>query len=158
MKGLRGITELGLGPLEGSWNSLDVVKDGAVVYENGTVVWAGPQSHLPEEIANSVQDWDDAQGRAVLPGFVESHTHILYAGSRAHEFGKRCAGESYEEIAASGGGIKFTAKQVAEATIDELVASSLPRALSLLNHCCLQTRCFENRFLPQTTHFFNLHC
>ena len=132
MRGLHDIAQLGLGPNAGKVNSLEVIPDAALVHEKGVIVWAGPQDALPESLDAKVQNWESAEGRAVLPGFVESHTHIMYAGSRAHEFGRRCAGATYEEIAASGGGIRFTARQVAESSEAELVDAALPRAQELL--------------------------
>jgi imidazolonepropionase len=74
----------------------------------------------------------DLGGDLVLPGFVDCHTHLLYAGDRMKEHALRLSGASYEEIARSGGGILSTVRAVREASIEDLVEQSLPRAQALL--------------------------
>lgn len=73
----------------------------------------------------------DAQGALVLPGFVDCHTHLCYAGNRMDEHAARLAGASYAEIAARGGGIRSTVAAVATASEDELMTQSLPRLRAL---------------------------
>jgi imidazolonepropionase len=65
----------------------------------------------------------DAGGRIVLPGFVDAHTHPVFAGNRAGEFERRVEGATYAEIAASGGGIRSTVRQTREATDEALLAA-----------------------------------
>ncbi len=65
----------------------------------------------------------DAGGRVVMPGFVDAHTHPVFAGTRAHEFEERAGGATYQEIAARGGGIQSTVHATRAATIEELVAA-----------------------------------
>ncbi len=74
----------------------------------------------------------DLRGALVLPGFVDCHTHLLYAGNRMQEHAMRLSGASYEEIAMAGGGILSTVRAVREATIEDLVEQSLPRAQALV--------------------------
>lgn len=73
----------------------------------------------------------DLEGRIVLPGFVDCHTHLVYAGDRAGEHALRLTGATYEEIARSGGGIAATVDAVRRASEQELVDAALPRAMAL---------------------------
>jgi imidazolonepropionase len=81
----------------------------------------------------------DADGCAVLPGFVDPHTHAVFAGDRRDELQRRLAGATYAEIAAAGGGIVSTVRATREATEDELVAQSLPRLHAMAR--CGTTTC-----------------
>jgi imidazolonepropionase len=74
----------------------------------------------------------DASGATVVPGFVDPHTHLVYAGDRRDELRRRLAGASYADIAAAGGGIVSTVQATREATEDELVAAALPRLQAML--------------------------
>ncbi|MFT3708477.1 MAG: imidazolonepropionase [Archangium sp.] len=81
----------------------------------------------------------DAQGGFVGPGFVDCHTHVVFAGDRSTEFEQRCQGKTYLEIAAAGGGIARTVTATRAASVDELVALARPRLERLLRHgvtCC----------------------
>lgn len=83
------------------------------------VLWTGKSDALPAEYANApIFDLDGKN--AVLPGFVDCHTHLVFAGDRAGEFAARCGGASYAEIAAAGGGIQTTVRATREASEDEL--------------------------------------
>jgi imidazolonepropionase len=97
-----------------------VIADGAVVIDGGRIAWLGPTAELPSLPANATIL--DATGKVVLPGFVDSHTHLLFAGSREDEFEQRLQGRSYQEIAAQGGGINATVRRVREAPREELKA------------------------------------
>jgi imidazolonepropionase len=119
---------LGEGPL-------GVVRDGALAGRAGRVVWVGRTA----EAARAVQlaaggVLVDARGRVALPGFVDSHTHLVFAGSREAEFARRIAGASYQEIAAAGGGILSTVAATRRASVEELVALARPRLDLALRH------------------------
>jgi imidazolonepropionase len=102
--------ELGEGPL-------GVIEDAAIVFGvDGTVAWAGPRSAIPEGAA---AERFDADGRAVIPGFVDSHAHLVFAGDRAREFAARMAGERYEA-----GGIRTTVAATRAASEAELDANT----------------------------------
>lgn len=90
---------------------LGVIEDGAVSVRNGLIEWVGPTDALPDKTAPAF----DASGKVVLPGFVDSHTHAVFAGSRADEFEWRIQGTPYMEILARGGGIHASVKAVREA-------------------------------------------
>ena len=102
-------TELGLG-------SLGLIEDAAIVLGDGVVEWAGPRAAVPEGAA---AERFDAQGRAVIPGFVDSHAHLVFAGDRSREFAARMAGERYEA-----GGIRTTVEATRAAGEAELDATT----------------------------------
>jgi imidazolonepropionase len=91
-----------------------VVNDAAIEWADGVVTWVGLDSDAQSRV-NSAREILDAEGRAVIPGFVDSHTHIAFAGERSLEFAARMAGESY-----SAGGINTTVAATRAATDDEL--------------------------------------
>ena len=119
---------LGEGPL-------GVIEDGALAAAEGRIVWVGPASRLHREVVTCAEAREiDGGGRVGLPGFVDSHTHLVFAGSREAEYALRARGASYQEIAAAGGGIISTVKATRAASVDELVALALPRLATLLAH------------------------
>ncbi len=88
--------------------------DAAVVFDGGEILWVGPSRGAP-----AADDRIDAAGRCVIPGFVDSHSHLMFAGDRASEFEARMAGRSYEA-----GGIRSTVALTREATDSELLANA----------------------------------
>jgi imidazolonepropionase len=100
---------------------LGVIENAALLIEDGVVAWAGPDSDAP---THHIKHRLDAMGRAVIPGFVDSHTHMIFAGDRSKEFRARMLGESY-----SAGGIAETVQKTREASNDVLRSN----AQSLLN-------------------------
>ena len=111
---------------------LGIVEDAAVAVVDGAVVWAGPEPELPHEHRN-LRDLD-VGGAAVLPGFVDPHTHLIFAGDRADEFAARLGGQTYQEVLAAGGGINATVARTRDASFDDLLASATARADRLLAH------------------------
>lgn len=106
--------------------------DAVIVIERGRFLYVGPRADLPREIV--VDDDVDAHGATAIPGFVDSHTHIPFAGSRESEFNRRLGGETYEEIAASGGGIASTVRATRKASEEQLAANVLARARTMALH------------------------
>ncbi|SFR57728.1 imidazolonepropionase [Halogeometricum limi] len=103
---------------------LDSVEDAAVAVEDGRVVAVGPTEEVTAEYPESDADRVvDCAGRAVVPGFVDPHTHALFAGDRSDEFEAKLRGKTYQEILADGGGILRTVEAVREATTEELVSN-----------------------------------
>lgn len=98
---------------------LGLIDDAAMLVEEGRVVATGPYANLAGSITQS-SIVIDAGGRCVTPGFVDAHTHLVFAGNRAAEFERRIAGATYQQIAASGGGILRTVTLTRAATCDEL--------------------------------------
>ena len=82
-------------------SELGTIKDAAMLIDDGVVTWVGPAAEAPEEA--KAAETVDVEKRAVLPGWVDSHTHMVFDGNRAEEFEARMAGESY-----AAGGIAVT--------------------------------------------------
>ena len=108
------------------------IEDGALAWKDGVLRFVGPRSALPEGAATLAHEVFDVDSGWVTPGLIDCHTHVVFAGDRAHEFELRLEGASYEEIARTGGGILSTVRAVREAGEDALFAQSLPRAQALL--------------------------
>ena len=121
---LRGQAEQALAP----------IARGAVGMVGERIVWLGPERELPAGSVTGATRVLDAKGGFAGPGFVDCHTHVVFAGERSDEFEQRCQGKSYLEIAAAGGGIARTVRSTRDATEDELVAGALPRLRQLLEH------------------------
>jgi imidazolonepropionase len=102
---------------------LGLIADAALLVEEGRIIAAGSYRELRSEIPPQALVID-AQGRCVTPGFVDAHTHLVFAGSRAAEFEQRIAGATYQQIAASGGGILHTVALTRAATEDELLGEA----------------------------------
>jgi imidazolonepropionase len=109
------------------------IADGALVIRDGLIEWVGPTAAMPP-LPQDEPDvtWLDVTGKVVLPGFVDSHTHLLFAGSRVDEFEQRLQGMSYQEITARGGGILSTVQRVRQASKEELKKLARPRLQRLL--------------------------
>ena len=100
-----------------------LVADAALLIEDGRIVAAGPYAEIKTQIpAGTVVI--DAEGRCVTPGFVDAHTHMVFAGNRAAEFEQRIAGATYQQIAAAGGGILRTVALTRAASEDDLLAAA----------------------------------
>jgi imidazolonepropionase len=110
-------------------DGLGVVEDGVVAVADGRILWAGRRADAP---AIATRDTLACDGRWITPGLVDCHTHLVFAGDRSDEFARRLAGESYSDIARSGGGIAATVRATRAAGADALLAASLPRLDALL--------------------------
>jgi len=110
---------------------LGLIADAALVVEDGRVVAAGSYFELRDKIPPHAV-LIDAAGRCVTPGFVDAHTHLVFAGSRAAEFEQRIAGATYQQIAAAGGGILRTVALTRAASEDELLGEARQHLNSML--------------------------
>jgi imidazolonepropionase len=102
---------------------LGLVEDAALLIEDGCIAAAGSYTELHAQIPKDAAVVD-AEGRCVTPGFVDAHTHLVFAGNRAAEFEQRIAGATYQQIAAAGGGILRTVELTRAASEDELLAAA----------------------------------
>ena len=114
-------------------SDLNVIKNGAVVIEDGVISAVGTSEDVLAKRDETEFECIDATGKAVLPGFVDSHTHLIFKGYRAEEFSWRLRGDSYMEIMKRGGGIINTVKATREASLDELIDSGKKRLDSMLS-------------------------
>jgi imidazolonepropionase len=107
-------------------SELAVVRDGGMLVRDGVIVTIGSSAEIEKNAGDS--DIIDAGGRVVLPGFVDAHTHPVFAGNRLDDFERRARGETYEQIAAAGGGIWSTVEKTRAASETELLAEAKKHA------------------------------
>ena len=103
--------------------ALGIIKDGAMLVEDGRIVKTGVRAEIEPRI-DAAYTVIDAGGRVVMPGFVDAHTHPVFAGNRADEFEQRCAGATYAAIAAAGGGIRSTVRKTRAASEEDLLEAA----------------------------------
>jgi imidazolonepropionase len=128
------ITCAGRAPKRGSaQGDVPIIADGAVAAEGERIVFAGPDADLPEHVAKATgAEVIDGRSLSVVPGFVDAHTHAMFAGDRRDELRRRLAGATYAEIAADGGGIVSTVRATRAASENELVESTRERLDEML--------------------------
>ena len=133
------VTCSGFGAKQGkAMSNLDIIDDGAVVIENGVITAVGKTPDIWPQVeasGHTISEFDvlDARGKAVLPGFVDSHTHFVFGGYRAEEFSWRLSGASYMEIMQRGGGIVNTVKATRKSSKEELIERGEKRLDSMLS-------------------------
>ncbi len=113
--------------------ALGIIQDGAFLVKGGRVAWLGTTKELRTK-AVKPRTTIDARGGLVTPGFVDPHTHLMFAGSREHEMEMKARGESYSVILEKGGGIAKTMRETRAAGVQRLVAESAGRAEALLRN------------------------
>lgn len=114
-------------------NQLGIIRDAAMLVEE-RIVWIGTRYEAEQRFGALPIQRYDCGWRVVMPGFVDSHTHMVFAGFRADEFAQRIRGISYQEIAARGGGIMATVRATRAASDDELYQSAARLVMSALRH------------------------
>jgi imidazolonepropionase len=118
---LTGIGEL-------TTNDGPPLRDAVVAVEGSVITYAGPSGDAPDQTGERME----CDGSAVIPGFVDAHTHLVFAGDRSDEFARRLVGESYADIAAAGGGILSTVASTRAATEDDLFALAAARVWRMI--------------------------
>lgn len=114
----------------GAIGNLGLIENGAIAVRDGQVMMTGPRDSVCAQVEATQEI--DASSQVVMPGFVDPHTHVVFAGQRAGEFEQRIAGAPYMEIMAAGGGIMSTVRATRQTTADDLVAQTLPRLDAML--------------------------
>jgi len=109
---------------------LDIIPDGAVLIRDGLIAATGPTDELCRRYSN--EEMFDVGGRVVMPGFIDPHTHLIWAGDRAAEFEMRLEGKTYLEILAAGGGILSTVRNTRQASVEDLLRETRPRMWDML--------------------------
>jgi imidazolonepropionase len=111
---------------------LGIIEAGAVLIQDGLIAAVGDSATLKAAYPHEPEL--DASGRVVMPGFVDPHTHLIWAGDRAAEFEMRLQGKTYLEILAAGGGILSTVRATRSASLETLLTQTRPRLRSMLAH------------------------
>lgn len=109
-----------------------LLENASIYIENGVIKWLGKK--LPDELKKRNLKTINAKNRIVTPGFIDSHTHLVFAGDRADEYAMRIEGKSYEEIAKAGGGVVNTVDAVRKATKSELKKTALERLKRFISY------------------------
>lgn len=118
----------------GLLRELVILEQPVIVIAQGRFAYVGPESGIPAELRGSIESDVDARSGTVLPGFVDSHTHLPFAGTRETELNRRLQGETYAGIAAAGGGILSTVAETRKASEDDLVALIHGRTSRMAEH------------------------
>jgi imidazolonepropionase len=111
-------------------SSYGLVENAVIVVKDSVIDWVGTEANLPVAYKNWASS--DLGGRLVTPALIDCHTHVVFGGNRAAEFELRLNGASYEDVARAGGGIISTVKATRAASVDDLVASALPRVDAMI--------------------------
>lgn len=121
------ITIAGDAPKRGeSQGDLGIIENGALAIRDGEIVAVGASDEI-RALATNETKLIDARGRIVLPGFVDAHTHVVFAGDRAQEFEMRLRGASYLELLKAGGGIMNTVRATRAASLEQIIAETRAR-------------------------------
>jgi len=115
-------------------SGLGIIQDGAVAVKEGRIFWIGKTDALPGDfVLDPEGQVIDARGKVVMPGLIDSHTHLIFAGSRENEFEQRIEGHTYLEIAGRGGGILSTVEATRRTSFEELFSQGKKRLDRLLS-------------------------
>jgi len=114
-------------------NNINVIENGSILIENGKIVKIGLFDEITKEVAVDNYEIIDARGKTITPGFIDSHTHIVFGGYREKEYDWRLRGDSYVDIMKRGGGISNSVTKTREASFDELLDLGLNRLDSMMS-------------------------
>ncbi|NHI90542.1 MAG: imidazolonepropionase [Candidatus Thorarchaeota archaeon] len=115
-------------------NEVSIIEDGAIAIKDGKIIAVGPTNEILSEISSDpVLPTLEFPGMLATPGFIDSHTHLVFGGSRERDFAMKLAGKTYLEILEAGGGILNTLRSTRAASVNELVANAFSYAEGTLN-------------------------
>lgn len=139
IKELVGVQEVSALKVGAEMDSLNGIKDAFLLVEDGKIAQYGPMCDMPQNLRDMAEnavlqsgEIVDATGRYIMPAFCDSHTHLVYAGSREQEFTDKIKGLSYQEIARRGGGILNSAKLLSQTSEESLFNSAMQRAREIM--------------------------
>lgn len=139
IKELAGVQQESALKVGAQMDDLNSIREAFLFVEDGKITRYGPMSAMPENLRNMAGnsvlqrgEVVDATGKSIFPAFCDSHTHLVYAGSREQEFTDKIKGLSYQEIARRGGGILNSAKLLSATSEDELYRSAYGRAMEIM--------------------------
>ena len=139
IKELVGVQEVSALKVGAEMDSLNGIKDAYLLVEDGRIAQYGPMCDMPQNLRDMAEnavlksgEIVDATGRYIMPAFCDSHTHLVYAGSREQEFTDKIKGLSYQEIARRGGGILNSAKLLSQTSEESLFSSAMQRAREIM--------------------------
>ncbi|MGZ3789638.1 MAG: imidazolonepropionase, partial [Bacteriovorax sp.] len=112
-------------------DDLGLIKNASIVFDHEKILWAGEDKNLPDDYLDKEYPEIDVAGKVCVPEIVDSHTHLVFGGDRAHEYSMRLNGASYEQIAAAGGGILNSMKGTQKLTRNELLKIAQQRAKTI---------------------------
>jgi imidazolonepropionase len=140
--------------------NLGIIKDGALLVRDGLIIEVGTRATIEGLLEAKNADKLDVEGRVILPGFVDSHSHLVHAASRAEEYELKIAGASYEEIARNGGGILNSVKKLRAATTEalELRALSALKKFAAYGTTTLEAKSGYGLDLTSEMTILGLHC
>lgn len=118
-------------------NNIRVIEDAAMLIEDDIIAWVGTAEEARQKLNDMEFIVDDVigyEGKTILPGLVDSHTHAVFAGNRADEFARRLRGATYAQIAQEGGGILATMNAVRESSAEHLAQLALPLLIEAMRH------------------------
>ncbi|MEW6375048.1 MAG: imidazolonepropionase [Thermodesulfobacteriota bacterium] len=125
---------LTLSPFFKEEQGLGIIRNGAIATKGGKIIWIGRTEEFPKEFRLSKEGQEiDAAGKVAMPGLIDPHTHLIFAGSRENEFEQRIQGLSYLEIAERGGGILSTVEATRKASFEELFSLGKKRLDRMLS-------------------------
>lgn len=128
---LAGAPEPRSGP---AMRELSIIENGAIICRDGLIAAVGTYQDIAPQINEDEMEIIDAYGGVVTPGLVDAHTHPIFAGTRENDYEQRISGKTYQEIAAAGGGIRYTVRLTRAASEEELFVEACRHITMMIEH------------------------